>query len=169
MKLITAHFRAGIIVLAALGLVAACSPAQKPDAVRPAAEPANSTIVRIVSGELDCTTLGKGEACGRENWTLTVQSDGTRTMRSFLNGARDAQQINVIYRSDASFHFIEAFSNAYDKGKLLGSGFYVADGANLEVTTRGAAGFKSEQLPLPPKYLRAAASAEPRRLALRHV
>jgi hypothetical protein len=47
---------------------------------------------------------------------------------------------------------MEAFSTAYDKGKLLGSGFYVADGGNLDVSTRGSAGFKSEQLPLPEKF-----------------
>ena len=58
----------------------------------------------------------------------------------------------TIYRSDASFRFLEAFSTAYDKGKLLGSGFYVADGTNLNVTTQSPAGFKSEQLPLPAKY-----------------
>lgn len=137
--------------MALLAIATACTPAQKPDATSQP-PPANATILRSASGVLDCTTLGKGEPCGRETWTLTVQADGSRTLRSFYDGGRDAQQINVIYRVDAAFHFLDAFSTAYSKGKLLGSGFYVADGSLLRVTTRGAAGFRAEDLPLPQGY-----------------
>ncbi|GMU76889.1 MAG: hypothetical protein AMXMBFR45_23800 [Gammaproteobacteria bacterium] len=138
--------------LLALALTAGCAPARKPEANAHAAPPANATIVRSVVGVLDCTTLSKGEPCGREAWTLTVQADGSRTMRAFFDGGRDAQQISTIYRADAAFRFLEAFSTAYSKGKLLGSGFYVADGSLLHVTTRGSTGYKAEDLPLPQDY-----------------
>ncbi len=129
-----------------LAFTTACTTAQRPE------PPANSTIVRTVTGELDCRTLDKGEPCGREHWTLTVQADGSRILRAFYDGGRDAQQINTVYRSDAAFHFLEAFSNVYSKGQLIGSGFYVADGNTLQVVTRDGTGFHTEQLPLPEPF-----------------
>ncbi len=144
--------RPAVILPTALALLTACMPAQRPVAGHSPAPPANGSIVRSVSGTLGCTTLVKGEPCGRELWTLTLQPDGSRTMRVFFDGGRDAQQINTIYRSDASFQFLEAFTNVYSKGKLLGSGFYVADGAHLGVTTHSDTGFMTERVPLPGKY-----------------
>lgn len=135
-----------VLLGTALASIAACSAPQRPE------PPANSSIARTITGEMDCRTLDKGEPCGREHWTLTVQADGSRTMRSFFDGGRDAQQINVVYRADAAFHFLEAFSNAYSKGKPIGSGFYVADGGQLQVVTRDGTGFHAEQLPLPERF-----------------
>lgn len=143
--------RAAYFLGASLVLATACTMTPAPVAP-PQAAPPNATIARTISGELDCSTLDKGEPCGRETWTLTVQSDGSRTMRAFYDGGRDAQQINTVYRADAAFRFLEAFSNAYSKGKVLGSGLYVADGASLQVTTRSPAGYRTEQLPLPEKF-----------------
>ncbi len=136
----------GVVFLAASPSAQQSAPAGR------TAEPANGSIVRTVSGVLECRSLDGDAPCGDETWTLTVQPDGTRTMRTFLDAGRDGQQINTIYRSDAAFGFIEAFSNVYDEGRLLGSGYYVADGAELRVATLGTAGFKAEQLPLPPKF-----------------
>ncbi|MCC7258345.1 MAG: hypothetical protein IT486_08230 [Gammaproteobacteria bacterium] len=141
-----------LVVLATLALATGCAPARAPDIDRLVAAPANPAVVRFVTGTLVCGTLSAGEPCGQEQWSLTVQADGTRTMRTLLDAGRDAQQINTLYRTDASFRFLEAFAHSYDEGRLLGSGYYVADGASLQVTTRGPAGFRTEQLPLPPKY-----------------
>lgn len=135
-----------ILLGTTLAFIAACTTVQRPE------PPANGTIARTVRGELDCRTLDKGDPCGREEWTLTVQTDGSRTMRTFFDGGRDSQQINVVYRSDASFRFLEAFSNAYSKGELIGSGFYAADGDGLEVVTRSARGLHAERLPVTEPY-----------------
>lgn len=92
-------------------------------------------IERKVSGVHTCTRIGTGEPCGEERWTITVHTDGTRTIRSFLDQTSQGTQINLVLRADAdTFRPIEAFANVYDDGVSFGTGFYVVKGDTLQVT-----------------------------------
>ena len=92
-------------------------------------------IERSLSGVHKCTGLNDGQPCGEDRWTMTVHSDGTRTIRSFLDQSTYGTQINMLLHADAeTFKPINAFANVYSGGGFLGSGLYAMDDGKLKVT-----------------------------------
>ncbi len=110
-------------------------------------------IERAVSGVHVCTGLTDGQPCGEDRWTMTVHTDGTRTLRSFLNQTSQGTQINLVLRAEAdTFRPIDAYANVYSQGAFYGTGLYVVDGDKLHVTVNGAEENFTETIDLPEKF-----------------
>ncbi len=118
---------------------------------RPYAGP--PVIERALSGVHVCTNLADGAPCGEDRWTMTVQNDGTRTLRSFLNQSNFGTQINLVMHSDAeTFRPIHAFANVYSGGAFLGAGHYAVDGDTLRVSVSSLAEHFVETVDLPDTF-----------------
>jgi hypothetical protein len=109
-----------------------------------------SVIERTLTGIHVCTGLSDGQPCGEDRWTMTVQSDGTRTIRPFLNQSNFGTQINLIMYSGAeTFRPISAFADVYSSGKFLGAGHYAVDSDTLRVSVNSPEEHFIETVDLP--------------------
>ena len=122
-----------------------------PDDARPAYT-GKPVVSRLISGAHVCTGLTNGEPCGQERWTITVHSDGTRILRSFLDQSIKGTQINLVLRVQDDFRPIDAFASVYSRGKFLGSGFYVVEGDILNVSVNAPGGYFTDKVNLPERY-----------------
>ncbi|MDG2320367.1 MAG: hypothetical protein P8L79_08920 [Rhodospirillaceae bacterium] len=110
-------------------------------------------VERMLSGVHVCTGLTDGEPCGEDRWTMTVQSDGTRTLRSFLNDSGGGTQINMVMHSDAkTFRPISAFADVYFAGSFLGAGHFAVDGDVLRVSVNSPTEHFNETIDLPDTF-----------------
>lgn len=129
--------------------------AQDSDEPREDARPYDGppVVQRTLSGAHVCTGLFDGKPCGEDRWTMTVQSDGTRTLRSFLNQSNFGTQINLLMHSDAeTFRPINAFANVYSGGAFLGAGHYAVDGDTLRVSVSSPKEHFVETVDLPETF-----------------
>ena len=104
---------------------------------------------RTTVGKHICFKLSDGSDCGTETWAITVQSDGTRSIRAYTDWSATETQINVFLRADKNYRPLEAFANVYLGGRLSGTGLYVVDGKTLTVTVNAPNDYFVERLPLP--------------------
>lgn len=93
-----------------------------------AAEPANANFTRWAKGEYAYRTIKDQRLRGREDWTLTVHPDGSRTMASFVDNFDAGVGYNMMLRVDPAFRPIESFVAHWVGGALKASGHYVVDG-----------------------------------------
>ncbi len=108
-----------------------CSPAQaQPEEPALTDEP---LITRTLTGGLACKNMADGSACGIDTFTMTVQSDGTRILRTFFDWSITASQMNTVIRVDKEFSPLDAFAMAYLGGSFSGSGFYVVTDDTLDM------------------------------------
>lgn len=68
------------------------------------------------------TATGKWR--GEEQWILTHNADGTRTMRIFTLLAATELMRDVVHRVGEEFQPLEMFQTTWRKGERTGSGFY---------------------------------------------
>jgi len=122
-----------------------------PEGARPAYT-GKPVVARLISGVHICTGLTNNEPCGQERWTVTVHSDGTRILRSFLDQSIGGTQINLVLRVEQDFRPIDAFASVYSRGKFLGSGFYAIEGDALNVSVNAPGGYFTDKVALPERY-----------------
>ena len=91
-------------------------------------------VKRTLTGAYACTTLEDGSPCGHENWVMTVQGDGTRTLSAYSYVTPIQFQNSTVMRVDANFRPLDGFANLYRSGAFFGSGFFVVDGNELTTT-----------------------------------
>ncbi len=118
------------------------------DTARAKNESANDSIVRAASGIHECKIVSKDEVCGYEEFKLTVQPDGSRTLRIFNNRIRAKAQHNVILRVDKNFRPIEAVSSPY-RDEVFRTGLFSIDGNNLNVLVHEKGERKEETHEIP--------------------
>jgi len=106
----------------------------------------------IITGRLTCQFLADGKNCGTSDWTMTIQTDGSRTLRVLNERDVSGAQNNVLLRVDASFRPLEGFAQTYSAGSMLGSGFFVVDGTSLKATVTGADGLQQYTEDIPEKF-----------------
>ena len=142
--------RFSILVLTVL---AACPAlAQDSDAPREDARPYGGPVLieRALHGVHVCTNISDGTRCGEDRWTLTVQNDGTRTLRSFVNQSNFGTQINVVMHADAeTFRPIHAFASVYSGGAFFGSGHFAVEGDVLRASVSSPSEYFVETVDLP--------------------
>jgi hypothetical protein len=88
-------------------------------AVTNAQEPGLTNVAvttSTVSGVLECQTIVDQSPCGRDEFTMTTQADGTRAIRAISSSDQRGLQINIYLRVDAAFRPLEAFTQSYSDG-----------------------------------------------------
>lgn len=130
-------------------LVATALPAQSQVADTVAQRP----VERTITGSYACTTVDEAEPCGSEDWIMTVQGDGTRTLRAYSYVTPIAFQNSTVMRVDRNFRPLDGFSNLYRDGQFFGSGFFVVDGNALTMTVNAPGETLSETIPVPDDFV----------------
>lgn len=115
-------------------------------------QPLIKLLDRAVSGKHICTKLSDGSDCGTETWVITVQSDGTKTLRTYMDWSATETQINVFLKTDMDYRPIEAFANVYSRGRLFGSALYVVQDNTLTATVNAPDDYFVETMPLPDNF-----------------
>ena len=106
----------------------------------------------IITGSLTCKFLADGTGCGTSDWTMTIQTDGSRTLRVLNERDVSGAQNNILLRVDSAFRPLEGFAQVYNAGSMLGSGFFVVDGNSLKATVTGTEGLQQYQENIPDQF-----------------
>ena len=106
----------------------------------------------IVKGSLTCQFLADAKDCGTSDWTMTIQTDGSRTLRVLNERNASGAQNNILLRVDSDFRPLEGFAQVYNTGSLLGSGFFVVEGDQLRATVTGKTGLVQYTQDIPEKF-----------------
>ncbi len=114
-------------------------------------ESANDSIVRAVSGTHECKIVSEDEVCGYEDFKLTVQPDGSRTVRIFTNRIKAKAQQNVILRVDKNFRPIEAVSIPYSD-QIFRTGLFTVAGNKLIILINEKGERKEVTLDVPDNF-----------------
>jgi hypothetical protein len=109
-------------------------------------------VVASVSGTLLCRVVKTNKACGNETFTLTKQSDATRTLRVHSEMPDRGMQIDIVLRVDQNFRPLEGYTQTYASGKLLGSGFFAVRGLQLNAAVQTPERFVAEVLEVPENF-----------------
>ncbi len=115
-------------------------------------KPLVKLLDRSVSGKHVCVKLSDGGDCGTEMWAITVQTDGTRTLRTYMDWSATETQINVFLKTGENYRPIEAFANVYSRGRLFGSAFYVVRSDTLTATVNAQDDYFVEAMPVPKNF-----------------
>ena len=110
------------------------------------------SITRTVKGTYICEYMRKGGDCGGTDWTLTVQSDGSRTLRAFQPLPAANSQLNGFWRLDQNFRPLEAFIHVINQGALLGSTFYAVQDTKMTAHVSTPAGLTTEIIDVPDNF-----------------
>ncbi len=141
------HISAAVSVL--LFQIATAYPAQSQVAETVTPPP----IERTITGRYACTTLEEGSACGSEDWIMTVQGDGTRTLRAYSYVTPITFQNSTVMRVDQNFRPLDGFSNLYRGGQFFGSGFFVVNGNELAMTVNAPNETLSDTIQVPDNFV----------------
>ena len=82
-------------------------------------------VVKKVSGTLECRVTEGGYPCGTDKFMLTVQADGSRTLRSNTQMPSRGMQIDITLQVDAGYQPMNAYTSNYAEGAFFGSGLFV--------------------------------------------
>ncbi|MEM2591103.1 MAG: hypothetical protein QXI60_00795 [Thermofilaceae archaeon] len=97
--------------------------------VSPAAQ---ENVLRTIRGKYLYRTLKERRERGTEDWVLTRQVDGSRTLRAMVQITDTGVLRDVILTVDESFRPKEAYMRLWVKGKFIGSAVYFVEGNRLE-------------------------------------
>ncbi|MDX2221841.1 MAG: hypothetical protein SFV21_03765 [Rhodospirillaceae bacterium] len=114
--------------------------------------PLPPATAKTISGELVCSSLRDAAPCGRETFTLTRQTDGSRTLRVFSDQLQRGNQISIVVRLDPGFRPLEGFTLTYASGQFLGAGFYAVRGDTLTSTVKTPERDVTEAMKVPEKF-----------------
>ncbi len=136
------RYRVGMLMLAATGAAGADEPGltEKP------------AVLRAVAGTLECRSIAAGTPCGTDTFLMTVQADGTRTLRARAELPARGMQIDITLRVDRDFRPLNAFSQTYSEGAFLGAGFWAVDGGTMTALIRTPVRIAEEKIPVPPAF-----------------
>jgi len=89
----------------------------------PKAKPQPATV-KLIKGSYEYTGLKDNDARGREEWSVTVHPDGTRTAQATVDIRDLGHQSNAILRVDKRFRPLNAHLSFWRFGEFGGSGHY---------------------------------------------
>lgn len=103
------------------------------------------SALAVRQGVLSYRTRSTGVEHGRECWTLTVNRDGSRTMRclAMTDTAEVVRDVTYTLRSDERPH--DVFMRLQVGDALVGAGYFVLRGHELEVVTDAPASGRTHQ------------------------
>ena len=103
-------------------------------------------------GRLECRLITDDSLCGTDEFTLTLQSDGTRTLRSMTQQTDRGTQINIVLRVDRDFRPLEGFTTDYMEGEFLGTGLFSVNGNELTALVKTPERQSLETLEVPERF-----------------
>jgi len=115
-------------------------------------KPPIKLLDRAISGKHICTKLSDGSDCGSETWVITAQSDGTRTIRTYMDWSATETQMNIFLKTDQDYRPIEAFANVYSRGRLFGTALFVVHDDTLMATVNAPDKYFVETMPVPDNF-----------------
>ena len=87
-----------------------------------------------------------GDVRGREDWALTLNRDGSRTMRCLAITDDSAFVRDVTYTIDHARQPVDAFVRVQVLGRVIGAGYFRTDGDTLRLTADSPAAGRVEQV-----------------------
>lgn len=115
-------------------------------------EGANSSIVREATGIFEYRKISSGKVTGGETFTLTVHSDGTRTIQARNRSDNYDLQRHVTHRVDQNFRPLETTAVYYILGEWRGTGFFAVNGDTLEAFVKSPEGMVRQTLKVPEHF-----------------
>ncbi len=109
--------------------------------------------IRYARGRLSYRRKSTGVERGREDWNLTRNRDGTRTMRCLAMTDDSRVVRDVTYTLDANANPVEAFIRLQVGDRWIGSGYFRIDANRLRVVCDGATtGRALQTIKTPPRF-----------------
>lgn len=90
-------------------------------------------------GRLSYRKKSTGKECGREDWSLTRNRDGTVTMRCLAIADGSSIVRDVIYTRSKDGRPVDAFIRSQAAEQLVGAGYFRIHGCGMDVVTDEAA------------------------------
>ena len=110
-------------------------------------------MLEYLHGRLSYRRKSTGAERGREDFQLTRNRDGSRSLRSLAMTDDSRFVRDVTYTLGADLRPAEVFVRLMVEGQLSGSGYFRTDGERLRVVSDGRDTGRSEQvLPVPPRF-----------------
>ncbi len=91
-------------------------------------------VERTYTLKYACLSVEEQVECGGEQAVMSVQKDGTRALRAYMDIKSIFTQNNSILRVGSDFRPIEGYSSVYVGETYWGSNLFVVDGSTLSVT-----------------------------------
>lgn len=88
----------------------------------------NVNYTEFARGTYEYIKGDSGKFRGEDDFTLTVNKDGSRTMRMFTLVQETGLMRDITHRVDANFRPIETFTLTYKDGVRTGTGLFVFEG-----------------------------------------
>ncbi|MEM7483473.1 MAG: hypothetical protein AAF481_20125 [Acidobacteriota bacterium] len=109
--------------------------------------------LEILQGRLVYRKLSTGVERGREDWTLTCNRDGSRTLRCLAMTDDSRFVRDVTYTVGTDSRPVDVFVRLQVGERRIGSGYFATDGDRLRVVTDGEANGRSQQVvAIPPRF-----------------
>lgn len=109
----------------------------------------NPNIVRTAHGEYSYINQDTGAITGHEDWTLTVDRDGTRTFNIMQRWDERDYVTQTIHRLDARLRPIETFQTRWDADGWVSSGVYTVVENTVTTVSTGRSGRTTQTLDVP--------------------
>lgn len=103
-------------------------------------------------GVMRCELTEDGGDCGTSEWVMTIQSDGSRSIRVINKRDPGGAQNNIFLRVDEAFRPIEGFASLYNGGEFLGAGLFLVGPDTLTATYSSADGVAEQSLSIPSRF-----------------
>ena len=109
----------------------------------------NASIIREAVGKFEYRRPKLGTITGEEEFTLTVQSDGTRTIQARNRTESIGMQRHVIHRVDKNLRPLETLAVYYMDGQWAGTGWFAVSGNKLRAIATSPDGIFEQELDVP--------------------
>lgn len=144
----------------AAGLAAAVMPLAAPGAAQQTSGTAphietniefkeNVNYTHWARGTYEYVKGDSGKFRGEDDFTLTVNADGTRTMRMFSLVQETGIMRDITHRVDKNFRPIETFTLTYRNGVRTGTGLFIFDGSKGRGLVLSNSGILTQEVEMP--------------------
>ncbi len=106
----------------------------------------NPNVQDWLRGRYVYLETASGKWRGEEEWTLTHNADGSRTMRIFTLISATELMRDFVHHVDRDFRPLESFQATWHKGVRTGSGYYLFLGDRVEATVSSPNGVFTQRI-----------------------
>ncbi len=112
----------------------------------------NANVTRWARGTYEYLEGKSGRWRGEDEWTLTVNADGTRTMRMLTLVQETGVMRDIVHRVDENFRPVEMFTATYKDAVRTGTGLFVFDGDVGHALVNSPHGFLTQEIRVPEQF-----------------
>ncbi|MDX2145785.1 MAG: hypothetical protein SFV19_20700 [Rhodospirillaceae bacterium] len=109
-------------------------------------------VERVITGKLECRTVADDKLCGSDSFMLSLQTDGTRTLRANTEQPDRGMQINIVLRVAEDLRPLEGYTLTYSEGKFLGAGLFAINGDTLTASVKTPTRQSLETIAVPANF-----------------